>query len=68
MLKLYISQHFIPPPFGLLKNTYSVFPGEIVRFPLSPPISELYKLLEFFCNQLHEVFLDHEKVAELVCM
>jgi len=32
VLKLYISQHFIPPPFGLLKNTHSVFPGEIVKF------------------------------------
>ena len=31
VLKLYISQHFIPPPFGLLKNTFSVFPGEIVK-------------------------------------
>ncbi len=31
VLKLYICQHFIPPPFGLLKNTFSVFPGEIVR-------------------------------------
>ena len=31
VLKLYISQHYIPPPFGLLKNTYSVFPGEIVK-------------------------------------
>ena len=25
VLKLYIFQHFIPPPFGLLKNTFSVF-------------------------------------------
>ena len=32
VLKLYIAQHFIPPPFGLLKNTFSVFPGEIVKF------------------------------------
>ena len=32
VLKLYISQHFIPPPFGLLKNTHSVFPGEIIKF------------------------------------
>ena len=31
VLKLYISQHFIPPPYGLLKNTYSVYPGEIVK-------------------------------------
>ena len=31
VLKLYVTQHFIPPPYGLLKNTFSVFPGEIVR-------------------------------------
>ena len=31
VLKLYISQHHIPAPFGLLKNTFSVFPGEIVK-------------------------------------
>ena len=32
VLKLYLSQHFIPAPFGLLKNTFSVYPGEIVSF------------------------------------
>ena len=32
VLKLYLSQHFIPSPFGLLKNTHSVFPGEIITF------------------------------------
>ena len=31
VLKLYIAQQFVPPPFGLLKNTFSVFPGEIVK-------------------------------------
>lgn len=32
ILKLYLTQHFIPSPFNLLKNTYSVNPGEIVSF------------------------------------
>ena len=32
VLKLYLTQHFVPPPFGLLKNTYSVNPGEIITF------------------------------------
>ena len=32
VLKLYLAQHFVPPPFGLLKNTYSVNPGEIITF------------------------------------
>ena len=30
VLKLYLSQNFIPSPFGLLKKTYSVKPGEII--------------------------------------
>ena len=30
VLKLYMEQHFIPPPFGILDNTFSVFPGEII--------------------------------------
>jgi len=32
VLKLYLTQHHIPSPFGLLKNTYSVKPGEIITF------------------------------------
>ena len=32
ILKLYLNQHFIPSPFGLLYNTFSVQPGEIVTF------------------------------------
>ena len=32
VLKLYLSQHFMPAPFGLKKGTYQVRPGEIVRF------------------------------------
>ncbi|MDN5211442.1 asparagine synthase (glutamine-hydrolyzing) [Fulvivirgaceae bacterium BMA12] len=30
ILKLYLRQHFIPAPFGILKDTYQVMPGEIV--------------------------------------
>ncbi len=32
VLKLYLNQHFVPPPYGLLNNTYSVNPGEIISF------------------------------------
>jgi len=32
VLKLYLAQHFVPPPFGLLKNTYSLNPGEFITF------------------------------------
>ena len=32
ILKLFFEQHFIPAPYGLLKETYQVMPGEIVTF------------------------------------
>lgn len=32
VLKLYLKQHFIPAPFGLYKNTFQVYPGEIIHF------------------------------------
>jgi len=32
VLKLFLSQHFLPPPFGLHQNTYQVSPGELVTF------------------------------------
>ncbi len=32
VLKLYLSQHFIPPPYALIKNTHQVMPGEVVTF------------------------------------
>jgi asparagine synthase (glutamine-hydrolysing) len=35
VLKLYLSQQFIPPSIGLVKNTYQVSPGEIITFDLS---------------------------------
>ena len=30
VLKLYLSQHFIPAPYGLLRNTFQVMPGELI--------------------------------------
>ncbi len=35
VLKLYLKQHFVPPPFGLLDKTYCVKPGEIISFNLA---------------------------------
>ena len=35
VLKLYLKQHFVPPPFGLLNKTYCVKPGEIISFTLA---------------------------------
>lgn len=34
VLKLYLQQHYLPAPFGLLQNTFQVEPGELVQ--LSP--------------------------------
>lgn len=31
VLKLYLQQHYLPAPFGLLKNTFQVEPGEMVQ-------------------------------------
>tara|TARA_Y100001958_G_C21248503_1_gene581331 strand:- start:1109 stop:2983 length:1875 start_codon:yes stop_codon:yes gene_type:complete len=35
VLKLYLSQHFIPAPFGLLKNSFQLNPGEIITFDMN---------------------------------
>ena len=35
VLKLYLSQHFIPAPFGLLKNSFQLDPGEIITFDVN---------------------------------
>ena len=32
VLKLYLSHQYIPPPLGLLEDTYSLLPGEIITF------------------------------------
>ena len=46
ILKLYFMQHHIPSPYGLLKNTYSVDPGEIVMFN-SYAEKKTYRFWEF---------------------
>ena len=40
VLKLYISQQFIPAPFGLLEKTYQVNPGEIITIDISGKINK----------------------------
>ena len=35
VLKLYLTQHFIPAPFGLLKNSFQVEPGEVIKFDIN---------------------------------
>lgn len=31
VLRLYLQQHFMPAPYGLIRNTYQVEPGEIIQ-------------------------------------
>ena len=40
VLKLYLSQQFIPAPHGLLKKTYQVNPGEIITLDLCGNINK----------------------------
>ena len=35
VLKLYLLQHHIPSPVGLIKNTFSLKPGEIITFKIN---------------------------------
>lgn len=32
ILRLYLEQHFIPAPFGILENTFQIMPGEVISF------------------------------------
>ena len=41
VLKLYLSQHFIPPPYALIKNTHQVMPGEVVTFNFNGSVNNL---------------------------
>jgi len=70
VLKLYLQQHFLPAPFGLLKNTFQVEPGEMVQvsaegklakkqywtFPefFQPSIMEKADALEYIHQSLEE--------------
>jgi len=40
VLKLYLQQHFLPAPFGLLKNTFQVEPGEMVQVSAAGKLSK----------------------------
>jgi asparagine synthase (glutamine-hydrolysing) len=43
VLQTYVRMHYIPAPYGLLKNTFQVAPGEWVRFDLDgKKHSEIY--------------------------
>ena len=70
-----ISKSFPSPPFSILFEEFPVIlslpnppiafsiivPEEIIRFPLRPPISELYKVLEFFSEDLKSITWSLEK-------
>ena len=42
ILQLFFEQHFIPAPYGLLKVTYQVMPGEIITFCSDRSIQKRY--------------------------
>jgi len=50
VLKLYLQQHFLPAPFGLLKYTYQVEPGEMVQVSAAGKFSkkQYWNFPEFF--------------------
>lgn len=50
VLKLYLQQHFIPSPFGLLKNTFQVEPGKMFQVSAEGKLSKkrYWTFPEFF--------------------
>lgn len=42
VLKLYLQQHFMPAPFGLMRNTFQVEPGKLVQFKLGKKIEKSF--------------------------
>ena len=64
-----ISESFPLPPFRILFEEFPVIlslpnppiafsiivPGEIIRFPIRPPMSELYRILESFSVDLKSI-------------
>lgn len=64
VLKLYLRQHFIPAPFGILKNTFQVLPGEIVTFNAELNIQK-YRYWEFPASISPSIF-DEKKALEFL--
>ena len=74
VLKLYLRQHFVPAPFGILENTFQVLPGEIVTITrdfsvkkerywelpdeVEPEIFEAQKALDFLHDALDSAVRD----------
>ena len=64
VLKLFLEQHYIPAPFGILKNTYQVMPGELVSFSLMGKIKNL-RYWEFQ-KQIKPSIYDKGNAIELI--
>ena len=64
VLKLYISQQFIPAPFGLIKKTYQVNPGEIITIDMYGKINKtsFWK----FSNSTIPSIYDEKEAFELI--
>ena len=64
ILRLYLEQHFIPPPFGILKNTFQVMPGEIVTFTRDGK-KQVNKYWEFPDYIEPEIFTDDDALEKI---
>jgi len=64
VLKLYLQQHYLPAPFGLLKNTFQVAPGEMIT--LSPRAKLEKKEYWTFPDYVKPVVTDRSEALETI--
>jgi asparagine synthase (glutamine-hydrolysing) len=63
VLKLYLEQHFVPPPFGLYEETFQVNPGEMITFKNNEkPVNYQY----WTFNNSHDFISNKEEAMQLV--
>ena len=63
VLKLYLYQHFIPPPFGILENTFAVFPGEIIMINKH---GELEKINHWSFPDFDDTITNEQDVQDMI--
>lgn len=55
VLKLYLQQHFIPAPFGLMQHTFQVEPGKMAQFELGNKMGiSFWEFPDFYQPELGE--------------
>ena len=65
VLRLYLEQHFVPAPNGIIKNTFQVEPGEIISFDKTGKKSNLkyWELSDFIKLDYYDEEHTIEKVS-----